>query len=85
MLTFNMQIAGSHIFLFFFCRYIKWTKQTFPQGGKESNLSVLLERTVTRFTADKKYHNDVRYVELWIEFVSERPYILDEQFRLHHF
>ncbi|XP_050989735.1 mitotic checkpoint serine/threonine-protein kinase BUB1 beta [Labeo rohita] len=51
-------------------RYIKWTKQTFPQGGKESNLSVLLERTVTRFTADKKYHDDVRYIELWIEFAE---------------
>ncbi|XDV43777.1 hypothetical protein PO909_012187 [Leuciscus waleckii] len=51
-------------------RYIKWTKQTFPQGGKESNLSVLLERAVMLFTADKKYHNDVRYVELWIEFAE---------------
>ncbi|XP_016308826.1 mitotic checkpoint serine/threonine-protein kinase BUB1 beta-like [Sinocyclocheilus anshuiensis] len=51
-------------------RYIKWTKQTYPQGGKESHLSVLLERAVTRFTADKKYHNDVRYVELWIAFAE---------------
>ncbi|TRY92461.1 hypothetical protein DNTS_028169 [Danionella cerebrum] len=51
-------------------RYIKWTKQTYPQGGKESNLSVLLERAVMRFTADEKYQNDVRYVELWIEFVE---------------
>ncbi|XP_056107580.1 mitotic checkpoint serine/threonine-protein kinase BUB1 beta [Rhinichthys klamathensis goyatoka] len=51
-------------------RYIKWTKQTFPQGGKESNLSVLLERAVMLFIADKKYHNDVRYVELWIEFTE---------------
>ncbi|XP_043088288.1 mitotic checkpoint serine/threonine-protein kinase BUB1 beta [Puntigrus tetrazona] len=49
-------------------RYIKWTKQTYPQGGKESNLSVLLERAVTRFTSDKKYLDDGRYVELWIEF-----------------
>uniref|UniRef100_A0A8C1LMY0 BUB1 mitotic checkpoint serine/threonine kinase Bb n=1 Tax=Cyprinus carpio TaxID=7962 RepID=A0A8C1LMY0_CYPCA len=54
----------------YFSLYIKWTKQTYPQGGKESNLSVLLERAVTRFTADKKYHNDVRYVELWIEFAE---------------
>uniref|UniRef100_A0A672K5Z4 BUB1 mitotic checkpoint serine/threonine kinase Bb n=1 Tax=Sinocyclocheilus grahami TaxID=75366 RepID=A0A672K5Z4_SINGR len=51
-------------------RYIKWTKQTYPQGGKESHLSVLLERAVTRFAAGKKYHNDVRYVELWIEFAE---------------
>ncbi|XP_052001479.1 mitotic checkpoint serine/threonine-protein kinase BUB1 beta [Xyrauchen texanus] len=51
-------------------RYIKWTKQTYPQGGKESNLSVLFERAVTRFTDDKKYHNDIRYIELWIEFAD---------------
>ncbi|XP_065111182.1 mitotic checkpoint serine/threonine-protein kinase BUB1 beta [Paramisgurnus dabryanus] len=51
-------------------RYIKWTQQTYPQGGKESNFSVLLERAVMRFTDDKKYHNDIRYVELWIEFAE---------------
>lgn len=51
-------------------RYIKWAKQTYPQGGKESNISVLLERAVMRFTAEQKYHNDVRYVELWIQFAE---------------
>ncbi|KAI7804348.1 mitotic checkpoint serine/threonine-protein kinase BUB1 beta [Triplophysa rosa] len=51
-------------------RYIKWTKQTYPQGGKESNLSVLLQRAVRRFTDDKKYQDDIRYVELWIEFAE---------------
>lgn len=51
-------------------RYIKWTKQTYPQGGKESNLSILLQRAVRRFTDDKKYHDDIRYVELWIEFAE---------------
>lgn len=52
-----------------FNRYIKWTEQTFPQGGKESNLATLLERAVTRFTDEKMYHNDPRYVDLWIKFV----------------
>ncbi len=69
-LTSDMQIMQKSYF--FKCRYIKWIKQTYPQGGKESNLSVLLDRAVTRFTADKKYHNDVRYIELWIEFVSDQ-------------
>lgn len=55
---------------FFPHRYIKWTEQTFPQGGKESNLNTLLEQAVTRFTDVEKYHNDPRYVELWIKFVS---------------
>lgn len=52
-----------------FDRYIKWTEQTFPQGGKESNLATLLERVVTRFTEEKKYHSDPRYVDLWVKFV----------------
>lgn len=50
-------------------RYIMWTEQTFPHGGKESNLSTLLECVVKKFTDEKKYHNDPRYIELWIKFV----------------
>ncbi|XP_022051176.1 mitotic checkpoint serine/threonine-protein kinase BUB1 beta [Acanthochromis polyacanthus] len=58
-------------------QYIKWTEQTFPQGGKESNLATLLERVVTRFTEEKSYHNDPRYVELWIKFAEHCPEPLD--------
>ncbi|KAM4542899.1 mitotic checkpoint serine/threonine-protein kinase BUB1 beta isoform 1-T2 [Odontesthes bonariensis] len=58
-------------------RYIKWTEQTFPQGGKESNLAKLLERGVTRFTEEKKYHHDSRYVDLWIKFAEICPEPLD--------
>ncbi|XP_074515998.1 mitotic checkpoint serine/threonine-protein kinase BUB1 beta [Sebastes fasciatus] len=58
-------------------RYIKWTEQTFPQGGKESNLGTLLERVVTRFTEEKKYHDDSRYVELWIKFAENCQEPLD--------
>ncbi|KAL2098671.1 hypothetical protein ACEWY4_005151 [Coilia grayii] len=58
-------------------RYIKWTEQTFPQGGKESNYSVLLERAVMKFTEDKKYYNDARYIDLWIKFADSCPEPLD--------
>ncbi|KAM9777577.1 mitotic checkpoint serine/threonine-protein kinase BUB1 beta [Neosynchiropus ocellatus] len=51
-------------------RYIKWTEQAFPWGGKESNLSMLLEQAVTKFTEEKKYYNDTRYVDLWIKFAN---------------
>lgn len=60
-------------------RYIGWTEQTFPHGGKESNLSTLLECVVKKFTDEKKYHNDPRYVDLWIKFVClefQHPLIL---------
>ncbi|KAM3871297.1 mitotic checkpoint serine/threonine-protein kinase BUB1 beta [Diretmus argenteus] len=58
-------------------RYIKWTEQTFPQGGKESNLAMLLERVVTRFTEENKYSNDPRYVDFWIKFAENCPDPLD--------
>lgn len=58
-------------------RYINWTEQTFPQGGKESNLTTLLERAVTKFTDEKKYHNDPRYVNLWIKFAKNCSEPLD--------
>ncbi|XP_066539870.1 mitotic checkpoint serine/threonine-protein kinase BUB1 beta [Hoplias malabaricus] len=51
-------------------RYIKWTEQNYPQGGKESSLNILLERAVMKFTEEKKYHNDARYVDLWIRFAE---------------
>ncbi|XP_063080042.1 mitotic checkpoint serine/threonine-protein kinase BUB1 beta [Engraulis encrasicolus] len=54
-------------------RYIKWTEQTFPQGGKESKYSVLLEEAVMKFTEEKKYYNDVRYVDLWVKFANTCP------------
>uniref|UniRef100_A0A3Q3W2E2 BUB1 N-terminal domain-containing protein n=1 Tax=Mola mola TaxID=94237 RepID=A0A3Q3W2E2_MOLML len=54
-------------------RYIKWTEQTFPRGGKESNLTTLLEQVVTKFTDEKKYYNDPRYVALWIKFAENCP------------
>ncbi|XP_028294038.1 mitotic checkpoint serine/threonine-protein kinase BUB1 beta [Gouania willdenowi] len=58
-------------------RYIKWTEETFPQGGKESNLSTLLERVVGKFTEEKKYYNDPRYVDLWIKFAASNLEPLD--------
>ncbi|XP_072314242.1 mitotic checkpoint serine/threonine-protein kinase BUB1 beta [Eucyclogobius newberryi] len=58
-------------------RYINWTEQTFPQGGKESNLATLLERAATIFTGEKKYHNDPRYVDLWIKFAKNCSEPLD--------
>ncbi|KAK7905000.1 hypothetical protein WMY93_017607 [Mugilogobius chulae] len=58
-------------------RYINWTEQTFPQGGKESNLTTLLERAVKKFTEEKKYHNDPRYISLWIKFAKNCSEPLD--------
>ncbi|KAF7251447.1 Mitotic checkpoint serine/threonine-protein kinase BUB1 beta [Varanus komodoensis] len=49
-------------------RYIKWTEQTFPQGGKESNISVVLERAVKALNEQQRYYQDPRYLSLWLKF-----------------
>ncbi|NXU49622.1 BUB1B kinase, partial [Turnix velox] len=49
-------------------RYIKWTEQTFPQGGKESNLAAILERAVKALHEQQKYYKDPRYLNLWLKF-----------------
>lgn len=70
----------------FVFRYIKWTEQTYPQGGKESGLSILLERAVMKFTEEEKYHNDSRYVDLWIKFVStlQDKYCVQDKYKTPH-
>ncbi|KAJ7344863.1 hypothetical protein JRQ81_000813 [Phrynocephalus forsythii] len=49
-------------------RYIRWTEQTFPQGGKDSNLSAVLERAVKALNEQQRYYQDPRYLSLWLKF-----------------
>ncbi|XP_040825448.1 mitotic checkpoint serine/threonine-protein kinase BUB1 beta [Ochotona curzoniae] len=48
-------------------RYISWTEQNYPQGGKESNMSTLLERAIEALQGDKRYYNDPRFLSLWLK------------------
>ncbi|XP_045058039.2 mitotic checkpoint serine/threonine-protein kinase BUB1 beta isoform X1 [Desmodus rotundus] len=48
-------------------RYINWTEQNYPQGGKESNMSTLLERAVEALQGEKRYYNDPRFLSLWLK------------------
>uniref|UniRef100_A0A6I8P9H3 BUB1 mitotic checkpoint serine/threonine kinase B n=1 Tax=Ornithorhynchus anatinus TaxID=9258 RepID=A0A6I8P9H3_ORNAN len=48
-------------------RYIRWIEQTFPQGGKESKLSALLERAVKVLQEERRYYNDPRFLSLWLK------------------
>ncbi|NWH73140.1 BUB1B kinase, partial [Piaya cayana] len=49
-------------------RYVRWTEQSFPQGGKESNLSAILERAVKALNNQQRYYQDPRYLNLWLKF-----------------
>ncbi|XP_049754702.1 mitotic checkpoint serine/threonine-protein kinase BUB1 beta isoform X1 [Elephas maximus indicus] len=48
-------------------RYINWTEQNYPQGGKESNMSTLLERAVEALQGQKRYYSDPRFLNLWLK------------------
>lgn len=48
-------------------RYINWTEQNYPQGGKESNMSVLLERAIEALQGQKRYYSDPRFLSLWLK------------------
>ena len=54
----------------FVFRYIRWAEETFPKGGKGSNLATILERCVHLFKDEEKYRNDERYIYAWIKTVS---------------
>ncbi|XP_063253839.1 mitotic checkpoint serine/threonine-protein kinase BUB1 beta [Prinia subflava] len=49
-------------------RYIKWTEQAFPGGGKDGNLAAVLERAVRALHGQQRYYKDPRYLNLWLKF-----------------
>ncbi|NXX48738.1 BUB1B kinase, partial [Tricholaema leucomelas] len=64
-------------------RYIKWTEQTFPQGGKESNLAAILERAVKALHEQQRYYKDPRFLNLWLKFANYCNEPLDVYSYLH--
>ena len=60
-------------------QYIKWTEQAYPNGGKDSNLQILLEKCLAAFKTELRYKNDVRYVSCWIKLVSMSKLVSFEQ------
>ncbi|ELW48174.1 Mitotic checkpoint serine/threonine-protein kinase BUB1 beta [Tupaia chinensis] len=48
-------------------RYINWTEQNYPQGGKESNISTLLERAIEALQGETRYYSDPRFLSLWLK------------------
>ncbi|NXL23931.1 BUB1B kinase, partial [Setophaga kirtlandii] len=49
-------------------RYIRWTEQAFPGGGKDGNLAAVLERAVQALHGQQQYYQDPRYLNLWLKF-----------------
>ena len=52
------------------CRFLKWTQDTFKAGGHQAELVPLLERCTRELQGAGQYKSDVRYLRLWIQYVS---------------
>jgi len=50
--------------------YILWVEQSYPKSGHESHIGRLLQQCLAIFEKDVKYHQDRRYIRLWINYVS---------------
>lgn len=59
------------------CSYIKWCQETFHSGGHKAEIVPLLERCTRELQKHEKYRNDIRYLRVWIQYVSG-SYILYE-------
>jgi len=51
-------------------RYIMWVKDAFPSGGTQSELLPLLEACTRTFQTDERYRSDLRYLRVWVQYVS---------------
>ena len=51
-------------------RLIKWTQNTFKSGGHEAELLQLLERCTRELQDKDNYKDDIRYLRIWIQYVS---------------
>ncbi|OAY76253.1 Mitotic spindle checkpoint protein BUBR1 [Ananas comosus] len=49
---------------------IKWVQESFPSGGECSGLVVIYEQCVRTFWHDDRYKDDLRYLKVWMEYVS---------------
>uniref|UniRef100_A0A8C4QVQ1 BUB1 N-terminal domain-containing protein n=1 Tax=Eptatretus burgeri TaxID=7764 RepID=A0A8C4QVQ1_EPTBU len=58
-------------------RFIAWTEQMFPQGGKGSKLLELLERLLQTFVDDERYRNSQRFLNHCLKLASMMKEPLD--------
>ncbi|XP_043257184.1 uncharacterized protein LOC122400047 [Colletes gigas] len=50
--------------------YILWMEQSCPKSGHESHIAKLLQQCLAIFEKEVKYHQDRRYIRLWINYIS---------------
>lgn len=58
-------------------RYILWVEQHYPSGGHEVNLVQLMEQAMAHFVKAEEFHNDERYVGIWIRYALKCQHPLE--------
>lgn len=59
--------------------YILWVEQSYPKNGHESHIGKLLQQCLAIFEKETKYHQDRRYIRLWINYVRYLKYFFVEK------
>eukprot|EP00878_Enallax_costatus_P034037 GHUV01037642.1.p2 GENE.GHUV01037642.1~~GHUV01037642.1.p2 ORF type:complete len:134 (+),score=39.75 GHUV01037642.1:446-847(+) len=54
-------------------RYIKWTQEQFAAQGSKSELQQVLELATKTLSSTKRHNNDVRFLRIWVQYVSDSP------------
>lgn len=49
---------------------IKWVQEAFPAAGDSSGLLVIYEQCVRTFWHDDRYRDDLRYLNVWLEYAE---------------
>ena len=44
--------------------------QQFPNGGKDDNLHLLIEKCIRNFKDEKSVRNDTRFLEIWLKYAA---------------
>ena len=62
-----MAIVVSPFYLSF-CRYIKWMQQNYPTDSRACSL--VIERCLQKFADSPLYLQDMRFLHIWITYIS---------------
>ncbi|CAK9799760.1 Mitotic checkpoint serine/threonine-protein kinase BUB1 [Anthophora plagiata] len=64
--------------------YILWVEQSYPKSGHESHIGKLLQQCLAMFEKETKYHQDRRYIRLWINYINMQKNPLELYQLLHN-
>ncbi|XP_066588333.1 probable inactive serine/threonine-protein kinase bub1 [Prorops nasuta] len=64
--------------------YIIWAEQSYPKNGHESHIGKLLQECLSTFEKDARYHQDRRFIRLWINYISMQKNPLELYQLLHN-